>query len=830
MIFATIAARLREDRFDVHADLLAGRQADALLAARRTQDGAELCLEMATRDIEQGFGPSAFLARLGPIAVRLPVAEQAQIEALQAVAASHQDPTGALSILRRALDALTQAEHAAAPRVALFLDELAAITDHTDVLVGLRAALLAMAETAEATLKHPDGEALGVRLRLCIAEIEGNFAALWRRANTGRDLEPAQAALVMARYGRWLAGKADPEPAEEAYWRAVDHATTAKLWGEAAEALRSVATLHMRFPFPRSDFAEPLLRARTVAREGEARYLPRRYDPKAAALHAWRKGGMPSAHQDLFHFLRAARLCGHLAAELDARELLGDLYMATATPNTAITRTGAAIGQYIAAGEAKKAKEHAAEAAEPGVWFDIAWALESPVPWERAAALAVVAAQADVVPDAQLEPTLREVLAATAGLPQSSFGPQVHFEALGALAALTERVPAGLVDETLAVFERLVDRAPGQVGRADQHLRRGLFGLYQAHPEQREWIGRVLLRCIELGGDLGYRTARLPFADDLVQPLRSGLRELAGRGAPDAIVALALAEDHHPAVLAEGKRRVAQLLDEEPRRWSGGDFRADLGGQPRAEAACFALLLPTATIERAARHLLRLAAEGTGDVDPARSDALDGIAVLAQRLPDSTRDELVQPVLTLAEASADSPVDSLWQRTLDPLSPGKVDLGRRRAAAALVAAAELARRPEHGRTVLAKASELTAQTETTAEQAAARAIATLINRRLVILDPAQVLQISTSVPFRELAVTAWLHSHDPAPERGEQFARDPARSVRLAVAEALPRIGTVAPGAVEALLARLRHDPSARVRRTGWRLRSGVNGSGRRLR
>lgn len=234
---------------------------------------------------------------------------------------------------------------------------------------------------------------------------------------------------------------------------------------------------------------------------------------------------------------------------------------------------------------------------------------------------------------------------------------------------------------------------------------------------------------------------------------------------------------------------------------------AGRGGLLRAPAA-------TPTIEHVARHLLRLAAERTGDLDPARSDALDGIAVLAQRLPDSTRDELVQPVLALAEASADSPADSLWQRTLHPLSTGKVDLGRRRAAAAIVAAAELARRPGHGLAVLAKASELAAQIDATAEQAAARAIATLVNRQLVTLDPAQVLQTSTSVPFRELAVLAWLHGHDPAPERGEQFARDPARPVRLAVAEALPRLRTIAPGVIEPLLAQLRHDPSARVRQT----------------
>src|SRR6266508_160828 len=233
-----------------------------------------------------------------------------------------------------------------------------------------------MAVQAEATLAHPDGGARIVRQRLCVAGADGDFAGLWRRANTGRDLEPAQAALVMARYGRWLAGKADPEPAEEAYWRAVDHATTAKLWGEAAEALRSLAMLHMRFAFQQSDFVEPLLRARTVAREGEARYLPRRYDPKAAALEAWHKSGwsksgMPSAHQDLSRYLWEARLCGHLAAELYASELLGDLYVATATPDTFVAQIGAAVGHYINAGVAKKAKEQAAEAAELGVAFDV---------------------------------------------------------------------------------------------------------------------------------------------------------------------------------------------------------------------------------------------------------------------------------------------------------------------------------------------------------------------------------------------------------------------------------------------------------------------------
>jgi hypothetical protein len=71
------------------------------------------------------------------------------------------------------------------------------------------------------------------------------------------------------------------------------------------------------------------------------------------------------------------------------------------------------------------------------------------------------------------------------------------------------------------------------------------------------------------------------------------------------------------------------------------------------------------------------------------------------------------------------------------------------------------------------------------------------------LDPGQVLQINTSVPFRELAVIAWLHSPNPAPEPSQQFVRDPARSVLRAVA----------PSLAEPLLAQLRHDPSACVRR-----------------
>jgi hypothetical protein len=420
-VFATVAARLHQERFDTHADLFAERQADALIAAGSLQEAAALCLQMAAREVEQGLGPSRFLARLEPIASGLSAAEQAQIQALQAVAAWHLDPPDALTALRNALDTLVHAGHAAAPRVALFLAEFAAVTENPGVILELRATLLTMAEQAEATLAHPDGEALGVRLRLCVAGADGDFAGLWRRANTGRDLEPAQAALVMARYGRWLVGQADPEPAEDAYWFAVDHATTAKLWGEAAEALRSLAMLHMRFSFQKSDFVEPLLRARTVAREGEARYLPRRYDPKAAALEAWHRNGMPSAHQALSRYLWEARLCGHLAAELDASELLGDLYVATVTPETFVAQIGGAVGHYINAGVAKKAKEQAAEAAELGVAFDVSEALTSPVPWEQAAALAVVAAQADVVPDELLEPTLRAVLAATAGMPRAGW-------------------------------------------------------------------------------------------------------------------------------------------------------------------------------------------------------------------------------------------------------------------------------------------------------------------------------------------------------------------------------------------------------------------------
>jgi hypothetical protein len=143
---------------------------------------------------------------------------------------------------------------------------------------------------------------------------------------------------------------------------------------------------------------------------------------------------------------------------------------------------------------------------------------------------------------------------------------------------------------------------------------------------------------------------------------------------------------------------------------------------------------------------------------------------------------------------------------------GKVDVGRRRAAAAVVAAGDLACRPEHSDAVLASASELARQNDSPAVLGAARAIATLLNQRLVELDPAQVLQISTSEPFRELAVVAWLHSPNPAAELGEQFARDPARSVRLAVAARLPRLRTIAPSLVEPLLAQLRHDPSANVR------------------
>jgi len=462
---------------------------------------------------------------------------------------------------------------------------------------------------------------------------------------------------------------------------------------------------------------------------------------------------------------------------------------------------------------AKKAKEQAAEAAELGEAFDVTEGLASPVPWERAAALAVVAAQADVVPDELLEPTLRAVVAATAGMPQSRLGSQVDREALGALAALSERVPAGLVDEALAVFERLVDRPPGQVNVVDDEVRRGLFGLYRAHPSRREWIGQALLRCIQLGGSLGYKTALMPFETDLLGPLLPGLREQADRGVPNAVLALAMAEDRHPAVLAEAERRVDWLLAEEPRSWSAGGFQAPLFGRPRRDAACFGLCclrrpssgsLGTccawprkgpATSTRPAPTRLT-ASPSSPNTCPTRPGPRRARPPCPRPRPGQRR-QLVRQALAGHAAPA-----------LDGQGGCRPQACRRRRCRGR----SLARRPEHGETVLASASELARQNDGPAVQGAARAIATLLDQGLVELDPAQVLQISTSEPFRELAVVAWLHSPNPAPELGEQFAHDPARSVRLAAAARLPRLRTIAPSLVEPLLVQLRHDPSANVR------------------
>jgi hypothetical protein len=318
---------------------------------------------------------------------------------------------------------------------------------------------------------------------------------------------------------------------------------------------------------------------------------------------------------------------------------------------------------------------------------------------------------------------------------------------------------------------------------------------------------------VALGGELGYWTARRPPSlDGTLGPLLPGLRELADQGAPQATLALAMAEDPHPAVLAQAEQRLAQILAEEPRVWSDGDMGSGSGGNPRTDAAHFALLLPAAPKERLARHLVRLATQGTTDVDPTRADALNGISVLAAQLPDSTRDEMLQPVLALAQDSADSPVDALWESTLHPLSPVSVDLGRRRAGAAVRAAARLARSSEHGQAVLAAASELARRADRSTERAAAHAIAVLLEHGLLKLRSAQILQISTSVPFRQTAVVAWLHSPDPAPEFGDQFVRDPARPVRLTMANALMRLRTMSPRLAEHLHAQLRRDPSARVR------------------
>ena len=789
-LYREAARRLAEHGYAFHARLVRERQADALAAGGAVVEAYGMWLDDAAAELEAGQlwlpagaerGLDAHRGDVGPVLA-------ARYSALVAREGWYEQPVAAVRALRESMAVLEPAGDPWAPVVGCWLGEAVVIDEpsNPDESADVRATLERLVPIAD--------ESIAVRMRLLVAELTGEWGDLSHQASTGW-LGPADAGLVLCRYGRWLALAARPDEAIDRYRQAVDKLAQAQLLGDAAGALRAMAMVQRQYTGETTEIQGASALAKQVANHPTR--VERRHDARQAGVDALHTGKLPDALRNLRRYLWEARIAGHLHNERDACGLLGDLYIAAHD-------LPAAVAHYVRAGADKRARE----VATGSPFIDVEVDLHRRAPWVVGTALAVVAAQGDLIPPAHVERIAPRLLELTAGVRQGIFRPKVDVEAWAALAGAARQLPDEFVGAVLDRIDPLVEREPGRYRVMDASLLELLVRFHLARPSARARAAALIARCLAIP-DLAQRlepyVADAIGTDEVLSGAVVGLADAADRVAVRVLAAAGVA---HPAVLREVEERVSPLLD-----YRVGVVRHEMTvSDDFVDAARFAPFLPQARRDALGRHLVAIGRDDRSP-EPHRSAAVEALGTFGDTLSRDVRAEAFAGVVPLINAPPSAhPLDTFARSSLNPFSRFRFDqsaLGL--PLSAMPAAARLATNEEQAGRVLEALGPAIGAGDERALVAGVQAILALDRTIRPRLDPEQLAAHPASV-VRELAAALWADDPGVAPDLGLRLARDPERLVRLAIALELPKVAEREPDLGAELREIVAADQSAAVR------------------
>jgi hypothetical protein len=816
--YAQVEQALEQGRFAGHAVLIRRRRAAALQAAGRLDEAAELLADLTWVYLDRGdvgearvvlhelseiVGPDrdeSVAERAGAVAPKTRLLEQA----LDASVTLLQDPIDRMESLGTVVDQLVAERHAYAGRVAVLFAETALAAEQTTEIASRVTAFHQLA--ADLAEGSADDKALSVRLQLCLADVESQWESVLDAARR-RKLPNDQTALVLARYARDRAWKADPQAAEDHWREAVERGCLARLNEDAADWLYAQRELHLRYGPIDETLEEPHHLAQALlAVGGEKRLVEQRRDPRELGLDRMQRSQLPEAADALRRYLRVSVVAGRWTNELDAHQLLADLFARAGEPSLAVQH-------LIRAGAAKQAREIAASVGER--YLDVTEQLDRSAPWERAVAYQVIAEQGDLVPDAQaptiVEHALADIDAVVEGHARDAtfFGPRVYESAHQAIAALADRSSEDQARQIVDHLAPLVPRGPNQYRRTDDAHVDALVGVARAHPTLRQAAVNQLLDLLAQGDSVAERVlqrARQLFDEDQ-ETVLPRLRELATGGSEHAARALGLLGYYDDAQRQRGQ----QALD----RWAAPRQRQPgtvFYGTSAIQDSILVRALPAVDRAAFAARMLELA-EDPEEPGFNRHEFVGGAINVVSDLNEPDRAVLFEQAMRLARGEfTPSRVDQDLPFSNHPLNRFRysLDTGAQRPDG-LELAARLASTPEEVAAVQAVAVELLRHGDANTIQQVAVALSWLpreqlsLDRRLLATHPHHGL--------RTLAALRW--AQDPAsdPELGLALARDPDLRVRRMLAKAIREEPATLPD-MEPVREILENDPRRSVRRS----------------
>jgi hypothetical protein len=552
-----------------------------------------------------------------------------------------------------------------------------------------------------------------------------------------------------------------------------------------------------------------MLSARTVGAKG-ARLIDLSFNPAVSALEALVDDRLPDASRASHQWLWQDRISGALTDENLAHQRYGEVFDRAG-------ETKHAVRQFILAGRRKDARS----AAESLLKFlDVRDLLEARARWVCSAAAAVIGQQADLIPDGAVSgiaARLTEIVTTGAQTGSTSIYPVQ--EALGALAALDERLPAASAQQVLPLLVEWIPREPNVSRFLDKQMVAYLGACIKAKLPVADQAAQALLDAWKLDikgaeGLLAGLRASLPSAVSVV-------RERAQQGHTGATALLADWQVDDPSV-AETARDLAETVLTEP-VGTARPFYA-MGTTARQCAAYLTACSddqssvgtgePTGLLrERVAAHLL-LWAEDHHDIVDRRSEAVRALSILAETLPAPMRDDTFERLMGLYQDLTEHPANAFGRRTQHPLSRYKINAGGdwRLPAEVLHATAVLATTAVQAIRVEQRLLPHLTHPGQKPGHSWLQAQTMLALDRLTPA-PTSLTATHPSPFMRQTAVICWGRADHRDPSLARIFAEDSNTSVRHNLAHTIAELPPYERLEYEAITERLRTDNSARVRR-----------------
>jgi hypothetical protein len=804
-LFGELAQELERVSFAGHAGQLRIRQRDLLASAGQNGAAFAVAAELLLDRYDAGDRVllENHLERLAADAGGTAPDVYVVLEALADWFESGYD----LAPVTSSLETVVQAGEPLAPRLVLAVLEQIVVDEYPDDdwagLSDLAAGLVA-SQTG----------LLRVRLECCLADLavrsgqspDDAYADLDRRALGGRVPERF-AVLVHMRRGRALALADLGNEAIEAYRRAVLAATREGLGGDARHALRAISYLSDQYNLGFGESSRAMQSARTIGAKG-SRLIGLSLDPAVSALEALADGKLPDASRASHQWLWQDRISGALTDELLAHQRYGEVFNRAG-------ETKHAVHHFILAGRRKDSRS----AAESSLKFlDVRDLLEVRARWVCSAAAAVIGQQADLIPDGAVSviaARLTEIV--TTGAQAGSTGIHPVQEALGALAALDERLPAASAQKVLPLLVEWIPREPNVSRFLDEQMVAYLGACIKAELPVADQAVQALLEAWRLNvngveGLLASLGAQLAAAVPVV-------RERAKEGHRGAAALLASWQVDDPSV-TKTARELADTVLAEP----VGTVRPFYAmGTTARQGAAFLMAcsddestVDTEPIkllrERVAAHLL-LWAEDRSDTADRRSEAAHALSILAKALATSTRDDMFERLMGLYQDPGEHPSDAFERRTQHPLSRYKINKGSdwRLPAEILHAAATFATATEQVIRIEQRLLPQLTRHEQNRDHGWLQAQTVLA---LDPLAPAQTSLIAThpSPLLRQAAVICWGRAAHRDADLARVFAKDTDTGVRRNLAHTLTKLSAAELPQYRDITEQLRTDNSARVR------------------